>query len=178
MPFSRHSKLLKPSDADDSTKDPHAEHGQGWHFSKRILKSLSPKKPLPPDPAPPIELEASVPCTTLDPLRTAVEVSNYPPSLTKMDIRGIFADFHITDFDLRSARSFVTPLRVRIEVAGKGEAERAVRELDGTVVEGKKLVVKAVENESFESREVVMNELAEELKVQIISKLHSILGTE
>lgn len=86
-----------------------------------------------------------------------------------MDIRGVFSEFHIADFELRSARSFATPLRVRIEVAGKGEADRAVRELDGRVIEGKKLGVKRVDLEPYENKEAVMDEIADELKVQIIS---------
>lgn len=166
MPYHRHSKLLKPGDGSENKETPATS---SWSYPKRILKSLSPKKPLPPAPEPPTELPASVPCITLDPLRSAVEVSNYPPNLTKMDIRGVFSDFHIADFDLRSARSFSTPLRVRIEVAGKGEAERAVRVLDGRVIEGKKLAVRAVEAEPYENKEAVMDEIADELKVQIIS---------
>lgn len=163
-------------------------HGQG-HSYKRIIKSglqaLSPKnhnKPLPPAPLPPQPMAPIAPQHTSHSLtanmkmpdtqtpRATVELSNYPPKLTKNDILRLFAEFQIADFDVPTARSFSVPLRVNIEVAGKGEAQRAVKELSGRVIEGRRVCVKITENTGYEAREVVVEEMANELKLGIISK--------
>lgn len=164
----RNSKLAETVESEE----PKGTHAEKRHCAKRMLKSglkaLSPGKALPPSPPRP-ERQSDVPCTTLDPMRTAVEVSNYPPKLTKADIRAIFSEFRIGDFNLPSSRSFSVPLRVKIEVAGQGEAERAVKQLDGLVVEGKRIGVKLAQAEAYDSKEVVFEEIANEMKVAVIS---------
>lgn len=107
---------------------------------------------------------------TLDPVCTAVELSNYPPHLTEKDVWGLFADFHIAQFKLPPAYHRLSfPLRLKIQVSGHGEAERAVREIDGFVMDGRKLTVKISEEKSYSELEAISNEMANEMKVRIIS---------
>ncbi|KAF2748878.1 hypothetical protein M011DRAFT_340386 [Sporormia fimetaria CBS 119925] len=152
-----------------------------WTTTKRFLKTslhaLSPKKSLSDmtaaahlPPSPPPTLNLVLPPLHPSPTRSAIELSKFPPSLTKSDIRTLFTGFRIADFDFHNVRSFLAPLRVRIEVlGGAGEADRAVRELDGVVVDGRRVCVKRVENATFEAREVVIEELVDEMKIKIIN---------
>ncbi|KAF2650707.1 hypothetical protein K491DRAFT_574788, partial [Lophiostoma macrostomum CBS 122681] len=101
-----------------------------------------------------------------------VEVSNYPPSITEEDVWGLFSDFHIAKFQLPNHHRWNKPLRLRVDVSGAGEAERAVKELDGLVLEGRRLNVKLVDSMKYEEQEVVSNEMADEVKVQIFNTAH------
>ena len=111
-----------------------------------------------------------VPFPTLDPVCTPVEVSNYPPSITEEDVWGLFSDFHIAQFHLPNHHRWSKPLRLRIDVSGAGEAERAVKELDGFVLEARRISVKLVDSKKYEEQEVVNDEMADEIKVQIFSQ--------
>jgi hypothetical protein len=110
------------------------------------------------------------PFPTLDPVCTPVELSNYPPSLTEEDVWGLFSDFHIAQFQLPNHHRWTKPLRLRVDVSGAGEAERAVKELDGFVLEGRRITVKLVDGKKYEEQEVVSDEMADEVKVQIFSE--------
>lgn len=61
------------------------------------------------------------------------------------------------------------PLRIKIWVAGSGEAERVVRLLDGKIVGRRKVSVKMIDEKEFEEREAEVNQVAGEMKVQIAS---------
>lgn len=156
-------------------KPSHSKHCPR-HILRSTINALSPSKKFPPPPQVdelPLRLRVSPPTTirfpTLDPVVDAVELSNYPPNLTKSDVQRIFSSFYLADFELPSTRSFSVPLRAKIHISGRGEAERAVLDLNGTIFEGKKISLKLVERASFEEQEVLMDEVAGEIKVNIIS---------
>ncbi|KAF1937157.1 hypothetical protein EJ02DRAFT_506176 [Clathrospora elynae] len=100
----------------------------------------------------------------------AVELSNYPPQLTRHDVQTLFKDFSIEpDFVLPSATRFAYPLRVSVKIAGEIEAERAVKEVSGRVIGGRQIYLSMVEKESYEQKEVSVKELADELKIGIVN---------
>jgi len=100
----------------------------------------------------------------------AVELSNYPPSLTRHDIEGLFIDYIIgLDFVLPKSTRFAYPFRTSIWIAGEKEAERAVHELSGKVMGGRQIRVTKMDPATYEHREVVVAELASELKIAIVS---------
>jgi len=104
------------------------------------------------------------------PVWVAVELSNYPPQLARGDVEELFKNFTISpDFLLPNTMRLAYPLRTFIRVAGKQEAERAVKELTGKVVAGRRIYVVLVDEVSYEQKEVIVAELAEELKIGIMS---------
>jgi hypothetical protein len=101
----------------------------------------------------------------------AVELSNYSPSLSRRDLHTLFKGFAMSlDFILPTAPRFVYPMRTFVWVTGKEEADRAVKELSGTVIGGRQIRVTLVDSASYEQKEVVVSEMADELKIAIISK--------
>jgi hypothetical protein len=101
----------------------------------------------------------------------AVELSNYPPSLSRHDLHTLFKGFAVAlDFILPTAPRFAYPMRTFVWVTGKEEADRAVKELSGTVIGGRQIRVTLVNAASYEQKEVVVSELADELKIAIISR--------
>lgn len=101
----------------------------------------------------------------------AVELSNYPPNLTRHDIQILFKGYSITlDFVFPTAKRFAYPFRTFIWIAGKEAAERAVRELDGKIMGGREIRLTLVDPASYEQREIVIAELADDLKIGIISE--------
>ncbi|KAF1849529.1 uncharacterized protein K460DRAFT_331599 [Cucurbitaria berberidis CBS 394.84] len=104
---------------------------------------------------------------------TAVEMSNYPPQLTRRDVHHLFKAFNISpDFTLPNTARLSYPLRTSILVAGKQEAERAAREVSGRVFGGRQIYVKVTEIVEWEQREVFVAKLADELKTGIINTAH------
>jgi hypothetical protein len=100
-----------------------------------------------------------------------VEFSNYPPQLTRVDVTAIFQGFTIApDFALPNVRNLSNPLRTFIRVAGENEAQAAVRELCGRLVGGRKISVKIVEKTGYEEKDVTVEVVADEMKIEIISK--------
>jgi hypothetical protein len=100
----------------------------------------------------------------------AVELSNYPPSLSRRDVHTLFRDFTISlDFILPTATRFAYPLRTIIWITGKEDANRAVKELSGTIMGGRQIRVTLVDEASYEQKEVVVSELADQLKIAIVS---------
>lgn len=153
----------------------------------------------------------SEPCTSIDEFpaskvglraekldMVAVEVSGYSPSLARNDVIGLLGGFEIAaDFKMPSTTKFAYPLRTIIWINGHDEADRAVRELDGMVVRGRRVRVTKVDQASYEydenaakenvgqvktqkheeekaGDEVVLDEMADELKIAIIRKSSSI----
>jgi hypothetical protein len=101
----------------------------------------------------------------------AVELSNYPPNLTRHDIQVLFKGFSIAlDFVLPTVTRFAYPFRTFVWITGQEEAERAVRELSGKVMGGRQIRLTLVDLESYEQKEVVVAELVDELKIAIVSK--------
>ncbi|KAF1835571.1 hypothetical protein BDW02DRAFT_547901 [Decorospora gaudefroyi] len=99
-----------------------------------------------------------------------IELSNYPPQLTHEDVRALFHSFTIApDFALPNTRNLAYPLRTFISVAGEGQAERAVRELCGEVVGGRRIYVAMVNKTGYEEKEVAVRELADEMKLGIVN---------
>jgi hypothetical protein len=169
MSGSRHSRLLNPSHSSNN-REARDHHIKSWYNPSRIKQALSPKKSCGAMDSPTSTDNIQHP--TLDPQLTSIELSDYPPTLTKHAILSLFSSFRIADIELHTgtARSFSAPLRVKIEVAGGNrEAERAVRELDGRVIEGRRICVKMVETVPYERKEGVMDGIADELKVRIVS---------
>ncbi|OAK95624.1 hypothetical protein IQ06DRAFT_320360 [Phaeosphaeriaceae sp. SRC1lsM3a] len=100
----------------------------------------------------------------------AVEISNYSPSLTRHDVTKLFRDFVISPhFKMAGNTRFAYPLRTIIWISGPGEANRAVKELDRKIVGSRQIHVALAEWASHEQKEVVVAELADELKIAIIS---------
>ena len=58
-------------------------------------------------------------------------------------------------------------------VAGAQEAECAAREIRGKIIGGRQLYAKVMESVEWEHQEVVIAELADELKIGIISMSRS-----
>ncbi|KAH7380486.1 hypothetical protein DE146DRAFT_671695 [Phaeosphaeria sp. MPI-PUGE-AT-0046c] len=107
----------------------------------------------------------------------AIELSDYPPSLTRHDVVRLFKEFVISpDFMMATNIRFAYPLRVLIWVNGRDEAERAVKELNGKTVGSRQIRVALVEQASHEQKEVVVAELADELKIAIISMMRTVLN--
>jgi hypothetical protein len=99
-----------------------------------------------------------------------VEFSNYPPQLTRADLTALFQGFTIApDFALPNARNLSYPLRTFIRVAGENEAQAAVRELCGRLVGGRKISVKMVEKTGYEEKDIAVEDVADEMKIGIIS---------
>jgi hypothetical protein len=100
----------------------------------------------------------------------AVELSDYPPTLSRRDIYTIFKGFKIAlDFILPIAPRFMYPLRTIIWITGEDEANRAVCKLSGTIVGGRQIRVTRVDQASYEQKEFVVSELVDHLKTAIIS---------
>ncbi|CAO2651802.1 Nn.00g000850.m01.CDS01 [Neocucurbitaria sp. VM-36] len=100
----------------------------------------------------------------------AVELSNYPSQMTRVDIHGLFKDFKISpDFKLPNTMRLSYPLRTFILIAGGQEAKRAVRELSGRAVGGRQVQVKLMEEVNWEQKESIATDLTNELKVEIIN---------
>jgi hypothetical protein len=102
-------------------------------------------------------------------LMVAIELSDYPPSLSRRDLQAIFKNFTISlDFILPIAPRYVYPLRTIIWVSSQDETNRAVCELSGTIVGGRQIRVTRVYQASYEQRELAVSELADQLKTTII----------
>jgi hypothetical protein len=100
----------------------------------------------------------------------AVELSNYPPGLSGHDVQELFTGFVISrNFVLPTATRFLFPFRTFIWITGEGEAKRAVKELSGRIMGGQQIRIVLVDSASYEQKEVVVAELADELKIAIIS---------
>jgi hypothetical protein len=100
-----------------------------------------------------------------------VELSNYPPQLTRADVTALFQGFTIApDFALPNVRNLSYPLRTFIRVAGENEAQAAARQLCGRLVGGRKISVKMVEKTGYEEKDVAIEDVADEMKIGIISK--------
>lgn len=102
---------------------------------------------------------------------STIELSNYSPKLTHRDVISLFQDFTISpDFVLPNVKNLAYPLRTFIKVAGDGEAERAVQELCWSKVDGRQINVRMVEKTGHEEKEVAVAEVADEMKIGILSK--------
>jgi hypothetical protein len=149
------------------------DHCAHQFFNKAVRTMHMRRNAPPPIPIPinPIRRDvrvASPPRETLP--MVAVEISNYPPSLSRRDLHTIFKGFAIAlDFSLPTEPRFAYPLRTFVWVTGKEEADRAVKELSGTVVGGRRIRVTLLDPASYEQKEVVVAEMSDELKIAIIS---------
>lgn len=76
-------------------------------------------------------------------------------------------------FKMAGNTRFAYPLRTIIWISGPGEANRAVKELDRKIVGSRQIHVALAEWASHEQKEVVVAELADELKIAIINSAHS-----
>jgi hypothetical protein len=152
----------------------------GDHYAHRIfsraVQSLHTRRNAPP----PIPIPVNPSPTSLQALRktrkpatlpsVAVELSNYPPSLTRHDLHTLFKGFTIgPNFILPKSPRFAYPFRTFVWVAGEEEAERAVQELSGTVMGGRQIRVTKADPPPYEQKEVAVEELADELKIAIVS---------
>jgi hypothetical protein len=103
-----------------------------------------------------------------------VELSSYPPQLTRADVTALFQGFTIApDYDLPNVRNLAYPLRTFINVAGENEAAAAARELCGRLVGGRKISVKMVKKSSHQEKDATVQDAADEFKIGIISTLTS-----
>jgi len=102
---------------------------------------------------------------------TTIELSNYPPKLTHRDVILLFQDFTISpDFALPNVKNLAYPLRTFVKIAGEGETERAVQELCWSKVGGRQINVRMVEKTGHEEKEVAVADVADEMKIGILSK--------
>jgi hypothetical protein len=103
---------------------------------------------------------------------STVELSNYSPKLTHQDVIALFQDFTISpDFTLPNIKNLAYPLRAFIKIAGEQEAERAVQELCWSMVGGRQINVRMVEKTGHEEVEVAVADVADEIKIGILSTL-------
>jgi hypothetical protein len=115
------------------------------------------------------EIQVATPESKTLPL-VAVELSNYPPSLSRHDVQELFKGFVVSqDFILPTTTRFLFPFRLSIRITGEGEAKRAVKELSGKIMGGRQICVVLAVPVSYEQKEVVVAELADELKIAIVS---------
>jgi NCAIR mutase (PurE)-related protein len=106
-----------------------------------------------------------------------IELSNYPLQLTRQDVLELFQDFTISpDFALPNIKNLAYPLRTFIKIAGEQEAERAVQELCWSKVSGRQINVRIVEKIGHEEKEVAVADVADEMKIGILSKYLTSLG--
>jgi hypothetical protein len=154
---------------------PDTDHCAHRIFS-RAVQSLHTRRNAPP----PIPIPVNPNSTSLQALpkkrkpekvsSIAVELSNYPPTLTRHDIQVLFKGFTIgPDFILPNSTRFAYPFRTSIWVAGEKEADRAVQELTGKVMGGRQIRVTKVDPATYDQKEVIVAELADELKIAIVS---------
>jgi hypothetical protein len=100
-----------------------------------------------------------------------IELSNYPLQLTRQDVLELFQDFTISpDFALPNVKNLAYPLRTFIKIAGEQGAERAVQELCWSKVSGRQINVRIVEKTGHEEKEVAIADVADEMKIGILSK--------
>ncbi|KAG9194858.1 hypothetical protein G6011_04893 [Alternaria panax] len=100
-----------------------------------------------------------------------IELSNYPPHLTHQDVLTLFQDFTISpEFLLPNVKNLAYPLRTFIKIAGEQEAERAVQELCWSKVSGRQINVRMVEKTGYEQKEVAVADVADEMKIGILSE--------
>ncbi|KAH7132600.1 hypothetical protein B0J11DRAFT_427625 [Dendryphion nanum] len=97
-----------------------------------------------------------------------VELSNYPHSLTRADVYLLFSGFHIAHFTLPSVKKFYLPLRTKIHIVGQKDAERAVKELNDTVMHGREIKLSILDQKDYENKEMVMGQVSDELKNGVI----------
>lgn len=100
----------------------------------------------------------------------AVELSNYPPGLSRHDIQVLFRGFMISpQFVLPTTTRFAYPFRTLIWLVGEDEARRAVADLNGSIIGGRQICIALAESSTYEQREVIVANLADELKIAIVS---------
>jgi hypothetical protein len=142
-------------------------------FNKAVRSMHMRRNAPPPIPIPINPIRATVHIATPEAKTlslVAVELSNYPPGLTRRDVLALFQGYMIAmDFVLPTSTRFMFPFRTLIWVTGEVEAKRAARELSGRIIGGRQIRVTLVERPSHEQKEVVVAELADELKIAIIS---------
>jgi hypothetical protein len=101
---------------------------------------------------------------------STLELSYYSPKLTHQDVIALFQDFMISpDFTLPNIKNLAYPLRTFIKISGEQEAERAVQELCWSMVGGRQINVRMVEKTGHEEVEVVVGDVADEIKIGIFS---------
>ncbi|KAF2014749.1 hypothetical protein BU24DRAFT_463511 [Aaosphaeria arxii CBS 175.79] len=69
----------------------------------------------------------------------AIELNNYSSDITQTDVAEVFTNFQVEEFRIPDFKKFHMPLRMRLQVKGEKEAERAIRELSGKVVHGRSI---------------------------------------
>jgi hypothetical protein len=145
-----------------------------YRICTKAMRSMYKRRHAPPPipiPVKPICNDRETTPQKLDALpRVAVELSNYPPSLSRHDIYALFTGFVIApDFVPLASKRFLYPLRMFVWVLGGKEAERAVKELNGKILCGRQICVAQVNPIAYEQREPNTEELVDQLKVAIVS---------
>ncbi|KAF2822013.1 hypothetical protein CC86DRAFT_425574 [Ophiobolus disseminans] len=146
-------------------------------FFNKAVNSLHPRRNvqplmLTPGSLIPTDMQVAKPKPATIPL-VAVELSNYAPNISRHDIQTLFKGFMISlDFILPTAARFAYPLRTFIWLVGKAEAERAVNEVSGAFVGGRQLRVTLVDVDTYDQKEMVVAELADEMKIAIVNTAH------
>ncbi|KAF2029218.1 hypothetical protein EK21DRAFT_89959 [Setomelanomma holmii] len=145
-------------------------------FSKAVRSLHNRRNAPPPIPIPvnPISIDIKAMARKPETLPlVAVELSNYPPGLLRHDIQILFKGFTMSvDFVLPIATRFAYPFRTFIWLVGEEEAKRAVLELSGSIVGGREIRVTLVDPATYEQKEVIVAELADELKIAIVNTAH------
>lgn len=138
----------------------------------RTIKQFSPRK----KPPAPIAIPKPAASRTLPVAAAinwvAVELSNFPPNFARQDVQAIFRDYNVSPgFTLPNTTRFAYPFRTKVFLAGVDEASRAVKGLDGRMVGGRRISVRMIDRAAVEEEVVGVANLAEELRIGIISKL-------
>ncbi|KAH7068053.1 hypothetical protein BKA63DRAFT_570175 [Paraphoma chrysanthemicola] len=145
-------------------------------FSKTIRSLHNRRNAPPPIPIPinPISVDMKAMTRKSDTLPlVAVELSNFPPGLTRHNIQVLSRGFIISPaFTLPATSSFSYQFRAFVWLVGEDEAKRAVAALSGSLVGGRQLCVTLAEIATYEQKEVIVAELANELKIAIVNTAH------
>lgn len=104
--------------------------------------------------------------------QTTVEFSNFSPRVRQPDLENLLRIHNITaEFRVPPTPSFARPFRATILVFNVSEARRAVKELNGKEVCGRKITVRMKRVTEKERREYRIQDMAEQSRTSIISKL-------
>ncbi|KAF2123125.1 hypothetical protein BDV96DRAFT_561997 [Lophiotrema nucula] len=90
----------------------------------------------------------------------SLELSGFSSKLTADDIDTIFKDYTIANFHFPHPPNFSYPFRLQLRIVSSGEANKAVQEIDGRLVHGKRISLKIVDTEAQKLWEAEVSRVA------------------
>jgi len=100
----------------------------------------------------------------------AVVLSSFPPTFTRRDIEKLFSGFDVVEeLTLPDKPRFTYPLRTTVVLKDRTEALRAVKALHGMSVDERRIAVRMADESDAEKTVALIEDLADELKIGIMS---------